>query len=145
MSQILQSNIAPGFPAIIRTIDSAAVRHAALTVVFAGADPNRQRILRIEHDTADRVRPLAIEYRGPGVSIVDGFPNAARRARHEIVRRIVRLDRETDHAPRSKRRPDRSKAQAGESWRGHRIARTSFFFSGLSTGLRRSLRRRRRR
>ena len=61
------------------------------------------------------------------------------------IRRTREQMGETDHAPRSERRPDRTKAQAGESWRGHRIARTTFFFSGLSTGLRRSLRRRRRR
>ena len=49
--------------AVDRLVDAVAVADAALAVVLAGADPDRERILRIDRHAADRVRALPVEDR----------------------------------------------------------------------------------
>ena len=50
-------------PPSVRLVNAVAVADAPLAVVLAGADPDDVRILRVDHDAADRVRAFAVEDR----------------------------------------------------------------------------------
>ena len=60
---ILQTQIAPASPAVVRTIDPIAPVHAALAVVLAGSDPHGRRIFRIERDRSYGIGAFVIEHR----------------------------------------------------------------------------------
>src|SRR5205823_6146892 len=118
--------VLPGLAAIIRTIETAAIRDATLAVVLSRADPNRQRIFGIDRNRADGIRTFAIKDRSPRRSIIHRFPNATRGGGNEKVRRVIRLNREANHSARSESRANRAKLQSVESRRRHRVARLAF-------------------
>ena len=102
---ILEPQVLPRHAAVVRPVDAVAVRDAALRVVLAGADPDRQRVLRVERHAADRVRPLVVEDRGPRRAGVDRLPDIPRRGRHVADRVVLRVDGDVGDAPRDHRRP----------------------------------------
>ena len=54
MFAFLEADILPRPSAIDRFVDTIAVRHHALGVVLAGADPDHVRVLRVDGDRAGR-------------------------------------------------------------------------------------------
>lgn len=60
-----ETDVAPRSTAVLRLINSIAIRHATLAVVLASANPNSEWVLRIERDRADRIRAFVIEDRRP--------------------------------------------------------------------------------
>src|ERR1700730_9130143 len=98
MLRLLQSNIPPGLAAILALVDTVTIRDAALVVVLARPHPHDRRILRMDDNCADRVRPLRIEHRRPGGTVVGGSPDAAGRGRYEITLGIFGVDCESDYS-----------------------------------------------
>ncbi len=114
----LQSDILPALAAVDRLVDAVAVGHRALRVVLAAADPDGERVVRIDRHRADRERPLAVEDRRPGGAGVLGRPDAARGDRDDPAKRLGRVDRDLGDAPRGERRADLAQREAGEQLLG---------------------------
>ena len=70
MARILEANIAPGFTAVYRFIDTTTGCHTSLRVIFASAHPNRVCIIRIEFNYANGIGVLILENGLPGGSTV---------------------------------------------------------------------------
>ena len=114
MLGVLEADVLPGLAAVDRPVDAVAVGDAALAVVLAGADPDRERVLRVERDAADRVRALAVEDRRPGRARVGRLPDAARGDRDVPDRVVPRVDGDVADAPGGHRRPDAAEREPGE-------------------------------
>ena len=110
----LQADVPPRPAGIVAAIDAVAVADAALVVGFAGADPDRARVLRIDGDRADRIGALVLEDRREGDAGVGGLPHAAGRDADVPGLLVVRVHGDVADAPRHQRRPDRAQAEVGE-------------------------------
>src|SRR6476660_7969032 len=71
-----KTNIFPRSPAVVGTIDTVAVRNTALTVVLSRANPHSRWILRIECDSANRIRTFVVKDWCPGCATVNRLPNS---------------------------------------------------------------------
>src|SRR6185436_12593186 len=103
---ILEPDAVPAGAAVGGLVDAVAVADAALAVVLAGAHPDDERVLGVEHDGADREALLAVEDRLPGGAAVGRVPDASGGGgdvAHGVVRRV---DGEVDDAARGERRAD---------------------------------------
>ena len=74
---VLQSDIGPGFPGVIRTIDAVAKGDISADASFAGSRVNDVGIGIRDCDAADGGGGLLLEERIPGDASVRGFPNSA--------------------------------------------------------------------
>src|SRR6185369_1983806 len=110
----LEPDVLPRGAAVVGPVDAVAVGDTALAVVLTRADPDDERVLRVEGHAADRVRPLAIEDRAPGGPGVAGLPHAPRGDRHVPGGLVVRHHGDVHDAARSDRRADAAQLEPGE-------------------------------
>ena len=106
--------VLPAGAAVDRLVDAVAVGDAALAVVLAGADPDRQRVVGIDGHAADRIRALTVEDRREGGAGVGRLPDAARGDGDVPDPRVGRIDGEIPDAAGHQRRPDPAQREAGE-------------------------------
>ena len=118
----LQAHVGPGGAAIERLVDAVAVGNAALGVVLAAADPDHQRVVRIEGHAAERVGTLVVEDRIPGRAGVGRLPEAACGCGDVPDRLVLRIDREVGDAAGDHGRTDSAQGEAAEGFRLHRPA-----------------------
>src|SRR5258706_5264349 len=112
---LLQPQILPILPAVIRPINSVPIRHTPLAVTLTRPHPNHCRIIRIKRHPSDRIRSFLIEQRSPRRAIVHRLPHSARSHAHVILNFVSRIHRNRHHSPGSHRRPNRAKLQPGKS------------------------------
>jgi hypothetical protein len=102
----LEPHVLPGPPAIERLVDAIPEANAPLAVVFAGAHPDHQRVLRVDGQGAHRIRGLVIEDRGPGDAGVLGLPDPARGHPPVPGALVGRIDHDVRDPARGQRRSD---------------------------------------
>ena len=113
--RFLQPQIFPALAAVVRPVNSVAVRNAALAVAFSRPHPHHGRIVRIERDPPDRIRSFVVENRSPGGAVVHRLPYSTRCHADIVLSVMVRIHSQRHHSPRSRRRPDQTKLQARKS------------------------------
>ena len=110
----LQPHVRERPPAVDRLVDAVAIAHRALAVVLAGADPQREVVVRVERDRADRVRAVVVEDGRPGRPRVGRLPDVPRRGRDVPGAAVGGIDRDVGDSPRGDRRADAAPAEGGE-------------------------------
>src|SRR5262249_62369334 len=120
--RVLQADVAPGLATVVGAVDAVAVGDAALAVVLAGADPDDERVLRVEGDGADGVGALVVEDGGPGGAGVGDLPDAARGGGDVVVAGDFRVDGEGAEAGGGDRGAGAGRLQAAEREGGARPA-----------------------
>ena len=111
MLGVLKAHFVPVLPAITAAEDTRAVAHVPSRDVFARANPDGARVVRIDRYATDGVGVLVVEDRLPGGTAVNGFPDAA--ATHSDVPGALplRVNRDVRDAPRHECRADAAKLE----------------------------------
>ena len=109
--RLLNPHLLPGATGVVGSIDAVAIRDAALRIVFAGADPDRRGVLRVQHHCTDGERTLSVKDRCPGGATVLGFPDATGRCTDVHDPRVARVDGEARDPAADHRRPDKARVE----------------------------------
>jgi len=111
---VLQAHVLPGLTAIETSVDAIAVADVSAADVLAGTDPDGIRIVRIERQTTDGVRLLAVENGFPGRARVLGLPDSSTTDRDVPRGGLVGMKRHVGDATRHQGRPDAPQLEPGK-------------------------------
>src|SRR6266850_468037 len=113
---VLQSDIGPGLPSVIRTIDAVTERDISADASFAGSRVNDVRIGIRDRDAADGRGGLLFEKGIPGDAAVRSFPDAAGDGAKVIGIGLAR-DASDGQDPAAAKRTDQTPLHAGIGFR----------------------------
>src|SRR6266850_1957076 len=132
---VLQSDIGPGFPGVIRTIDAVAEGDISADTSFAGSRINNVGIGIRDRDAANGRGGLLLEERIPGDASVRGFPNSACDGAKVIGIGLARDSGDGQNASSAKG-PDQTPLHAGVGFwiNGRSGGRTSGLLRANGTG-----------
>ncbi len=118
---LFQPHVLPTLAAILRPIDTVAVCHAALTVVFTRTDPHNKRIVRVKCHATNRVRSFSIKDWLEGSPGIRRFPHTPRCNGNVPFTFVVWIDCEIADATGCQGRTKRAEFQSFKRRGRHRI------------------------
>ena len=124
-----KTHLLPVFPAVGALVNAITVTDMAPADVFAGPDPDRFRMRRVDRQATDRVGGLLVKDRRPTRPGVRRLPHAAAADGGVPDALIFGMDRDVGDPSRHQRRTDASKLESGERFR-REPRRVLLFFGG---------------